>query len=196
MKIAGIVLAGGQSRRFGEPKALVKWNGKTFIEHSMEAMQAVTKDVVAISHPTIINELLHIVSIPVIEDIAMYKGDGPLAGLLTGMNYLHADWYIVAPCDTPNISKQWARKMVSYINEDIEVIVPVIDGRKQPLLALYHCDVKEKIEYLLQEEKRSVQQLLSQCHVRYVTVEESKLPKELFLNVNTKEEYSQLQKRK
>ncbi|HDR3890053.1 TPA: molybdenum cofactor guanylyltransferase [Bacillus cereus] len=196
MKIAGIVLAGGQSSRFGEPKALATWRGKTFIEYSIEALKEVVTDVVVISNPAITNDLLHILHVPVVEDIAMYKGNGPLAGLLTGMNHLHADWYIVAPCDTPNISKQWARKMVSYINEDIEVIVPVIDGRKQPLLALYHRDVKEKIEYLLQEEKRSVQQLLSQCHVRYVTVEESQLPKELFLNVNTKEEYSQLQKRK
>ena len=42
----------------------------------------------------------HILHVPVVEDIAMYKGNGPLAGLLTGMEFVDADWYIVAPCYT------------------------------------------------------------------------------------------------
>ncbi|CAM4157104.1 molybdopterin-guanine dinucleotide biosynthesis protein A [Bacillus manliponensis] len=185
MKIVGIVLAGGQSRRFGEQKALVKWNGKTFIEHSIEALKGVTEEIVVISHPSITNALLHTVDVSVTEDILRYKGDGPLAGLLTGMNELKADWYIVAPCDTPNISKDWALQLIKQIHEDAEAIIPVIDGRKQPLLALYHRNVKEKIECLLQEEKRSMQGLLSQCHVRYV----KSLSASFFFNINTKEEY-------
>lgn len=190
MKIAGILLAGGQSRRFGEPKALAKWNGKTFIEHSTEALQAIAEDVVVISYPSITNTLVHMLNVPIVEDISRYKGNGPLAGLLTGMNAVKADWYIVAPCDTPNISKEWAWKLMEHIDGNSEAIVPVIDGRKQPLLALYHHDVKERIESLLQKEKRSVQQLLSQCSVRYVTGKELGLSTLIFFNVNTKEDYN------
>ncbi|MEI4832046.1 molybdenum cofactor guanylyltransferase [Bacillus sp. FJAT-53711] len=193
MKIAGIVLAGGQSSRFGEPKALAIWQGKTFIEHSIEALQEVVTDIVVISHPRITNELSHILDVPVVEDIELYKGNGPLAGLLTGMEFVDADWYIVAPCDTPNVSKEWALELTERANETYEAIVPLVEERKQPLLALYHNKVKEKIEQLLKEEKRSMQGLLSQCNVQYVTIEEAL---DVFLNVNTKEEYSQLQKRK
>ena len=192
MKIAGIVLAGGQSSRFGEPKALAIWQGKTFIEHSIEALKEVVTDIVVISHPRITNELLHILDVPVVEDIELYKGSGPLAGLLTGMEFVDADWYIVAPCDTPNVSKEWALELIERANETYEAIVPLVEEQKQPLLALYHNKVKEKIEQLLKEEKRSMQGLLSQCNVQYVTIEEAL---DVFLNVNTKEEYSQLQKR-
>ena len=192
MKIAGIVLAGGRSSRFGEPKALAMWQGKPFIEHSVEALQEVVTDIVVISHSDITNELSHILNVPVIEDIELYKGKGPLAGLVTGMEYASADWYIVAPCDTPNISKEWAMGLSAQADEAYEAIIPIVEGRKQPLLALYQSSVKGKIERLLKEEKRSMQGLLSQCNVQYVTVEEA----DVFVNVNTKEEYNELQKKK
>ncbi|MGG2094915.1 molybdenum cofactor guanylyltransferase [Bacillus sp. S13(2024)] len=192
MKITGIVLAGGKSRRFGEPKALAIWQGKTFIEHSIEALKEVVTDIVVISHPRITNELSHILDAPVVEDIELYKGNGPLAGILTGMEFVDADWYIVAPCDTPNVSKEWAMELIERADETYEAIVPLDEGQKQPLLALYHNKVKEKIEQLLKEEQRSMQGLLSQCSVQYVTIEEAL---GVFLNVNTKEEYNQLQKR-
>ncbi|MEH6890751.1 molybdenum cofactor guanylyltransferase [Bacillus sp. JJ864] len=192
MKLAGIVLAGGRSSRFGEPKALAIWQGKTFIEHSIEALKEVVTDIVVISHPSITNELLHILNVPVIEDIELYKGNGPLAGLVTGMEFASADWYIVAPCDTPNVSKEWAIELIKRADETYEAIVPLAEGRKQPLLALYHYKIKEKIERLLKEEKRSMQGLLTQCNVQYVTVEEA----DVFVNMNTKEEYNELQKKK
>ncbi|PEA55732.1 molybdenum cofactor guanylyltransferase [Bacillus pseudomycoides] len=192
MKIAGIVLAGGRSSRFGEPKALAMWQGKTFIEHSVEALKEVVTDIVVISHQDITNELSYILNVPVVEDSELYKGNGPLAGLVTGMEFAKADWYVVAPCDTPNISKEWALELIERADETYGAIVPIVEGRKQPLLALYHYKVKEKIEHLLKEEKRSMQGLLSQCNVQYVTVEEA----DVFINVNTKEEYNELQKKK
>lgn len=192
MKIAGIVLAGGRSSRFGEPKALAMWQGKTFIEHSIEALKEVAADIVVISHPDITDELSHMLNVPVVEDIELHKGNGPLAGLVTGMEFANADWYIVAPCDTPNVSKEWALELIERADEPYEAIVPLVEGRKQPLLALYHYKVKEKIEQLLKEEKRSMQGLLSQCNVQYVAVEET----DIYVNVNTKEEYNELQKKK
>ncbi|EEL68530.1 molybdopterin-guanine dinucleotide biosynthesis protein A [Bacillus mycoides] len=175
---------------------MATWRGKTFIEYSIEALKEVVTDVVVISNPAITNDLLHILHVPVVEDIAMYKGKGPLAGLLTGMEFVDADWYIVAPCDTPNVSKEWAMAFIERVDEAYEAIVPLVEGRKQPLLALYHHRAKEKIERLLKEDKRSMQGLLSHCKTQYITAEESQLSKGLFLNVNTKEEYSQLQNRK
>ncbi|MDZ7374693.1 MAG: nucleotidyltransferase family protein [candidate division KSB1 bacterium] len=38
MKVAGVVLAAGASRRFGQPKALAQWNGKTFARWVLDAM--------------------------------------------------------------------------------------------------------------------------------------------------------------
>lgn len=188
-KLTGIVLAGGRSRRFGEPKALAIWQGHTFIEHIVQVIQTTVQNVVVISHPDIKEKIVTLVDVPVIEDISSYKGDGPLAGIVSGMEHIEAEWYIILPCDTPNLSNEWITALVKQISEGYEAIVPVIDGRKQPLLAAYHQSMKEKIYTLLEEEKRSMGQLLSQCNVKYVMEEEWNAVKELFVNVNTKEEY-------
>ncbi|KEK24571.1 molybdenum cofactor guanylyltransferase [Bacillus gaemokensis] len=195
-KIAGIVLAGGMSRRFGEPKALASWQGHTFIEHVVKVVQNALQDVVLVSHPDIKERITNLVEIPVIEDVPSYQGDGPLVGIVSGMEHIEAEWYIVSPCDTPNVSSEWITSLVGQISDKYEVIVPIIDGRKQPLLAAYHQSVKEKIYTLLQIEKRSMGQLLSQCNVKYVIGDELNAPKEWFFNVNTKEEYRQLLNKK
>lgn len=195
MKIAGIVLAGGMSRRFGEPKALANWQGRTFIEQILKVMKTTIQDVVVITHPDIEERIVTLVEVPVIEDIPSYRGNGPLAGIVSGMEQIKADWYIVSPCDTPNVSSEWIMELVGQMSDDHEAVVPIIDGRKQPLLAAYHWSVKEKIYTLLEEDKRSMGQLLSQCNVKYVVGEEMNIPKEWFVNVNTKEEYIQLHKK-
>ena len=41
VSLAGIVLAAGESQRFGRPKQLADWNGKTLLGHAIEAMLAV-----------------------------------------------------------------------------------------------------------------------------------------------------------
>lgn len=195
-RLAGIVLAGGMSRRFGEPKALASWQGHTFIEHIVQVMQTTVQDVVVISHPDIKERIVTLVDVPVIEDIPSYKGEGPLAGIVSGMAHIEAEWYIISPCDTPNLSNEWITALVGQISGEYGAIVPVIDGGKQPLLAAYHYSIKEKIYTLLNEEKRSMGQLLSQCNVKYVMEEEWNVAKELFMNVNTQEEYLRLLKEK
>lgn len=193
-KYAGIVLAGGMSSRFGEPKALVSWKESTFIEHILKVMESTLQEVVVISHSDIKERLEQLVQVSVIEDIPHYKGNGPLAGIVSGMEYMEADWYVIMPCDAPNVSLEWLTILLEQTSDEYDAVVPIINGRKQPLLAAYHNRVKEKIYTLLQEEKRRMGQLLSQCNVKYVAGEDVQANADWFINVNTREEYLQVQK--
>ena len=80
-KYAGIVLAGGMSSRFGEPKALASWQGSTFIEHILKVMTSTLQEVVVISHSDLKERVEKLVQVPVIEDIPHYKGTGHLLEL-------------------------------------------------------------------------------------------------------------------
>ena len=193
-KWAGIVLAGGMSSRFGEPKALASWGGSTFVEHILKVMTTAVQEVVVISHSDIKERVEQLIQVPVIEDIRHYKGNGPLAGIVSGMEYIEADWYAIMPCDAPNVSQEWFPILLEQTSDEYDAVVPIINGRKQPLLAAYHNRVKEEIYTLLQEEKRSMGQLLSQCNVKYIAGEDVQANADWFINVNTKEEYAQVQK--
>ena len=67
------------------------------------------------------------------------------------MEYIEADWYAIMPCD---VSHEWFTILLEQTNNEYDAVVPIINGRKQPLLAAYHNRVKEKIYALLQEEKK------------------------------------------
>ena len=70
--LTGVILAGGSSRRMGQPKAgLTLPDGRTLLEASADALRRVADDVVIIGAPTIETNF------DVIPDDA--PGDGPLA---------------------------------------------------------------------------------------------------------------------
>lgn len=189
MRMVGIVLAGGQSRRFGEPKALQLWKGKSFLSYSIAALQPSVDEIIVISH---LKELVHPSGTVVREDLEEYRGMGPLAGILTGMEAAVGDWYIVLPCDVPLVTNEIMMRIVGEAEEDVDAVVPIVAGRTQPLFACYHKSVKEKLRLLLREDKRSMKELLSLCKVAYVIEEKLGVNTQAFVNVNTKEEYMNL----
>ncbi|ASA95572.1 molybdopterin-guanine dinucleotide biosynthesis protein A [Anoxybacillus flavithermus TNO-09.006] len=184
-EIVGIVLAGGQSRRFGEPKAFAKRDGKEFILYSVEALQHVVEEIVVVTRPEFMEHLPVMEHVSFIEDLKKYKGKGPLAGLFSAMSQCEAKWYIVLPCDTPFMNARMIKALQSHQNERWEAIVPRVNGQIQPLIAMYHDRVKGKIQSMLEKNELSMHRFLSVCHVNYVDL----MDERAFVNINTKEEY-------
>ncbi|RYM02717.1 molybdenum cofactor guanylyltransferase [Sporolactobacillus sp. THM7-7] len=189
--LTGIVLAGGRSRRFGSPKALMTWRGKRFIFYSIQAIKPLVSQIIVVSH---LPQLLQLKDVTVIEDAVPYKGNGPLAGIFTAMTTIRTPWYFVLPCDVPLITEKCVSTLIQFADgeENPEVIVPCVDGRAQPLIGLYHCNVKEKIECQLVKNQKSMRALLAGCKVQYMSVRSLSVEKESFLNINTKKDYKQL----
>ncbi len=79
------------SSRFGEPKALARWQCSTVIEHIVKVMTNSLTEVVVISNSDIKERVEKRVQLPIIEDIQHYKGTGTLAGIVTGMENIETD---------------------------------------------------------------------------------------------------------
>ncbi|MCH1625855.1 molybdenum cofactor guanylyltransferase [Fredinandcohnia quinoae] len=193
-KITGIILAGGESRRFGSPKAFAKFNNEYFYKHAINSLQKNVDNIFIVSHPSIKARFIKNKLVTVIEDPQEYQGNGPLAGILATMSIDESDWYVVLPCDTPQVTTGLIKQLISFIDPQIDAVVPIVDGRAQPLIAVYHSRLKDHIEKLLIEKKFRMQDLLASCSVLFVSEEDLSLGGTEFHNINNQEEYKKLKK--
>ncbi|MFD2656332.1 molybdenum cofactor guanylyltransferase [Gracilibacillus thailandensis] len=185
-KIMGIVLNGGKSSRFKKDKAFASYQGISFYENALSVMLACVDNtyfVVGDNQP--LQEETE--NIHVIKDLEPFKGQGPLAGIYSAMNNNAANWYLVLPVDTPLLKPFILKRLISYIDDRVDAIVPRINNRIQPLIALYKLDTIDVMEQQLIVGKRSMHQLLGKLTVTYVDF--STDDEIYFININTQEEY-------
>ncbi|QGH34230.1 NTP transferase domain-containing protein [Gracilibacillus salitolerans] len=184
--ISGIVLNGGKSSRFKEDKAFASYKGNLFYENALKVMLACVDNTYLVMRDN------HSVpqdfeNIKVRTDLERFKGQGPLAGIYSAMTDSTASWYLVLPVDTPLMEPPILKKLISYIDDNVDAIVPRVNGRMQPLIALYKLGTIQVMEQQLLAKKRSMHQLLGRLTVRYVDF--SAEDEKYFINVNTQEEY-------
>ncbi|WP_342508227.1 molybdenum cofactor guanylyltransferase [Sporosarcina sp. FSL K6-2383] len=184
MKTVGIILAGGLSRRFGSPKAFAKLGERYFYELAKEALKAHCDEVIIVTR----QELLKCFpkDIKAITDIMDYMGLGPLAGILSAMESVEADRYIVLPCDMPYVDETVIGKLLLQHEQGVTSVV--VDGRQHPLVSIWDYSVKDNLQDALENEQLRVLPVLASSGVRWIdggllTDDE----KRVFTNVNTPE---------
>ncbi|WIV18973.1 molybdenum cofactor guanylyltransferase [Paenibacillus polygoni] len=200
MKIAGIVLAGGASRRMGTDKAALELGNSRVLDIIAGELSSMTAQVYiatgSVSREHMDSEYIEV------KDI--YPGSGPLAGMQAGMLRGEADLYVVVSCDIPLIRAELLSAMVKVLelslDSGIQALVPQIRGQIHPLAAVYHCSIIDVLEAQLREDNRRVRDALSRLSVRYVTESELELVtgipaaqiEEMFINMNEKEDYERV----
>jgi molybdenum cofactor guanylyltransferase len=97
----GVVLTGGQSRRFGSPKALVRVEGEAMALRVATALHdARCPTVIAVGSIGGLAEIWTVDTAPwrgeIVDDL--WPGEGPLSGVLSAMARYHGD-IITAACD-------------------------------------------------------------------------------------------------
>ena len=119
---------------------------------------------------------------------------GPLMGLYSGLNAIHASHALVMAVDMPLVQKDMLAFLLSYPLDEA-LLVPVVDDIPQVLLALYPRTILPKIETCLQNGQRDLRCLLKIMPVHYI--EETQLRKadpqlRSFVNVNMPEDLKEM----
>lgn len=182
--VVGIVLAGGQSRRFGSPKAFALYKGKPFYEFAVAALAPHCDEVVVVTRPELTSRIP--TSYNVITDVETYKGQGPLAGILSGMKELPAERYIVLPCDMPHVDAEVIGSLVKA-HENLATAV-TSEGRNHPLVSVWSENLQPQLIKSLENNQLSVLKFLSKVDVCWI--EGSSLTgneNRVFMNMNTPE---------
>ncbi|MBB6454045.1 molybdopterin-guanine dinucleotide biosynthesis protein A [Salirhabdus euzebyi] len=184
-KMTGIILAGGLSKRFGSPKAFAMHNGIPFYQYSIQALAPFCDKIIIVTRPELENRF-HVDKqfVHIIHDTEQYIGQGPLAGIHAAMGKTNGEWYIVLPIDVPFVKSWVFEELKKSITQNKEAIVPLVNGKAQPLIAIYNYSIKGKIEKQLENEKRSLHNLLEKIKVEYIVFQDW----EPFQNINKVED--------
>ena len=179
------ILAGGESRRFGENKALYLFKDKPMISHVIEQISSVSQNVVIIGK----NEKLYEpFGYPVIEDLLPYQT--PLAGIYTGLMNSNTYWNFFIACDMPFFSSENLLRLIEAIPKDkpdLEIIAPKTEQGIEPMAALYHKSLGPSIV----ENQKEIHSLKGFIRSRnHLLIDfKSSVP---FRNINTKDQLDKL----
>ena len=180
--LLGAVLAGGESRRFGSPKALAPFRGRPMIAPALEAVSAVAEESVVVTsvEPVARGLAAQVPGIRIIPD--RVPGAGPLAGLHAALHHAAArgleGGVLLLACDMPLASGQLLARVAGEGRESGRpAAVPVgASGRAEPLCAWYSLACLPVVERRLSEDDRSMAGLLDELEPRRVALDPASGP--------------------
>lgn len=192
-RLHGAVLAGGQSRRLGRDKAMVRFDpaGPTLLERAVALLLTSCAEVV------VVGPCRRELALPGIRWIADAVDDaGPLAGILAAVEDAAPDPVFVLACDLPAVPVD----VIAYLaatDTDADVIAPVTEGESrqqrhrvvQTTCAIYRASAAEPIRRALARGDHRTTAFHQEASVRLIEL--SNLPDvmsigpEMFRSVNT-----------
>lgn len=159
LDFTGVVLAGGDSRRFGEAdKALAVVDGAALVERVADAVRAVTGDppVIAVNRDDQRDAIEGTLESPPKFAFDAASFDGPLAGVYGSLSAVGDEWLFLTGCDMPRLDPAaiaWLADRLRARSPSPDALVPVdSDGELEPLHAFYRRDAVADAERRLRSD--------------------------------------------
>ncbi len=187
--VAVVLLAGGRGTRMGSPKAWLPIEGETFLARVARLAGPLADELIIVGSPG--------QRLPVVEQPGCVRvddsrpGQGPLGGILSGLEASSAPLALVLACDLPFFHLGVGRRLLELVR-GYEIAVPVVDGQPHSLHAVYRRSLVEQMGARLDAGQRRVLDLLKGTRVREVSLRElSDLDPggRSWRNINTPAEY-------
>jgi len=173
MRTIGVVLAGGQSRRFGSPKAFATIDGEYFYERICRLLAELCNDVIIVTREELLLQFPKHMN--VITDCDEYKGNGPLSGIYSAMKQEQAERYLVLPCDMPFLTVSAIKKLVDAASSDtanLDAVFSItLEEVYHPLVSIWPYNMKQQIKQVLEKKQYSVMKLLANAKVVWLNGE-------------------------
>jgi molybdenum cofactor guanylyltransferase len=177
-----VVLAGGESRRMGRPKALLPVGTTTLIEWLVARLApAFAHLAVAGRAPDRLPAGLRPHLVP-----DLHGGAGPLAGVEAGLAASPHDLVVAVACDMPAVTSDLLGRLAEAAGDgDTDAAVPRVGGRPEPACAAYCRSAAGPIAAALAAGRQRATDVLADLRVRWLDDEDPAL----FANLNTPDDY-------
>lgn len=187
--VGAMILCGGRSSRMGRDKATLPFGAETLLQRVLRRLAAVCAERMVVGRRgQALPELPPDIRV-VFDEV---EGQGPLGGLAPGLEAATGERWFVTSCDVPFLLPELVAHLAERMTDEIDVVVPRVDGHLQPLTAVYRRSVLEELRALFASGGRRPVHLFDR--VRTCIVDESELlavDLELlsFVNCNRPEDY-------
>ena len=189
--IAGLILLGGKSSRYGSNKAMVEVDGVRLIERAVRVMRPLFQEVILLTNTP--RDYAYL-GLPMVEDLI--KGLGPLGGVYTGLETISCDAGFFVACDMPFLNQALILHLVAN-RKGFDAVVPRVGWMIEPLHAVYTKRCLPAIRHLIDSREYQIFKFLPNVRVRYVEAEEIRVhdPQlRSFFNINEPQDLLETEK--
>tara|TARA_B100001029_G_C14908895_1_gene365264 strand:- start:75 stop:710 length:636 start_codon:yes stop_codon:yes gene_type:complete len=186
LKTQLVILAGGQSKRFGGGyKTLQKFNNKSVLNRILNNYKNLN---MAMALNVNSNEIEFAkTGLNLIKD-EIENFQGPLAGIYSSMKWvLHynksIEWVLTTPSDTPFLFAEIINKFFkTEFKENSKIILAKNSDKIHPVIGIWHISLIKKLEEFLKKEDRKIMNWVKFQNYEMLNFEN----KNYFFNINTR----------
>lgn len=165
-QVAGVILAGGKSSRFGSNKALALHQGTALIQNITRRLADLFPETLLITNTP---EDYAFLGWPMAAD--QYHNCGPLAGIHAALRTVSQPRAFVCGCDMPLLNPNLIR-FLCELDGDHDVVLPWLPEGPEPLYAVYSKKAMPVIEENLAQKQCKIGMLYEKLRIRKVSAEE------------------------
>ena len=185
-KIIFVILAGGESKRFGGGlKTLSKINNKSIFNRILEKLKKNEIEILINanqSHEEFIRS-----NLPIIND--KKKGFlGPLAGIHSSISwcikeYKDKEFVFTVPSDTPFLPENLLEKFCNKLEKNVHILVARSNNKVHPVISMWNVNLLNSLEKELSLKNRKIMTWVERHNFDYVDFNYKTF--DPFFNINT-----------
>ena len=160
--LTGLVVAGGAGTRMGRDKAAVEIDGERLIDRAVRRLTGCCTEVLVAAGPR--RDLV----VAGARAVADAPGEGPLAGIVGGLQAATTELVAVVGVDMPDVSTDLLLAMAAAWDGEAGVVARV-EGLLQPLHALYATSWAPRYAQLLAGGEGSARRALESLQARVIS---------------------------
>jgi molybdenum cofactor guanylyltransferase len=192
LRLSAAILAGGKNSRMkGKDKAFLLFDGQPLIQRTISILQSLFTEIFIVtnsprSYKQYANDAI------IIED--SIKEIGPLGGIYAALSQTKRKAVFFVACDMPLLHNGIiAQQIREFEKMDVDVFIPKVGDRLEPLHGIYRQRISEKLLLFLQKSQgHSIREFLKKVGTEYWKLADTVANRKYFTNVNTPEELKKL----
>ncbi|MEQ1812038.1 MAG: molybdenum cofactor guanylyltransferase [Terricaulis sp.] len=183
VRVGGLLLAGGQSRRFGAEKAVARFGEQLMMDAVAERFDPFADFAISARPGSAAATRATILNATILNDDPSLPS-GPLAGVLEGLKWAHTrnlDFLVTAPCDAPLLPNDVFEHLLDAIGSAPAAFAATSEG-EHPLCAVWQVALQTSLERSLRFGVHpSVRSFLAEQQAQRVWFDDARA----FANANT-----------